>query len=164
MHNKIFKKYTPEEQSCLIPLLQEVQNIYNYLPENALQDVADFLNIPLSRVYGVATFYNQFRLNPVGKNIIKVCRGTACHVKNSANVLYAIETSLNAKAGETTRDKKFTIEVVNCIGACSIAPVITVNEDFHGRITIKDIPKTLKKYSATEKSGKIDGEPEVSIA
>jgi NADH-quinone oxidoreductase subunit E len=164
MHHQIFEKYKPKEHSSLIPLLQEVQNIYKYLPENALQDVADFLNIPLSRVYGVATFYNQFRLNPVGKNIIKVCRGTACHVKNSANVLYAIETSLNAKAGETTRDKKFTIEVVNCIGACSIAPVITINEDFHGRIATKDIPKVLKKYSGPEKPNNIHGEPEVSPA
>jgi NADH-quinone oxidoreductase subunit E len=164
MHHKIFEKYTPKDHSCLIPLLQEVQNIYNYLPENALQDVADFLSIPLSRVYGVATFYNQFRLNPVGKNIIKVCRGTACHVKNSANVLYAIETSLKAKAGETTRDKKFTIEVVNCIGACSIAPVITVNDDFHGRLAIKDVPKILKKYTAPEKSDDSQGEPEVSPA
>ena len=164
MHQIIFEKYTPGDYSCLIPLLQEVQIIYNYLPENALQDVADFLNIPLSRVYGVATFYNQFRLNPVGKNIVKVCRGTACHVKNSANVLYAIETSLNAKAGETTRDKKFTIEVVNCIGACSIAPVITVNDDFHGRIAIKDVPKILKKYTAPEKPAGIPGEPKVSTA
>ena len=164
MHHQIFEKYKPKDHSCLIPLLQEVQNIYNYLPETALQDIADFLNIRLSRVYGVATFYNQFRLNPVGKNIIKVCRGTACHVKNSANVLYAIETSLNAKAGETTRDKKFTIEVVNCIGACSIAPVITINDDFHGRIAVKDVPKVLKKYSAPEKPGNIQGEPEVSPA
>ena len=164
MHHQIFEKYKPKDHSCLIPLLQEVQNIYKYLPENALQDIADFLNIPLSRVYGVATFYNQFRLNPVGKNIIKVCRGTACHVKNSANVLYAIETSLNAKAGETTRDKKFTIEVVNCIGACSIAPVITINDDFHGRIAVKDVPKVLKKYSAPEKPGNIQSEPEVSPA
>ncbi len=164
MHQRIFEKYRPKDHSCLIPLLQEVQNVYKYLPENALQDVADFLNIPLSRVYGVATFYNQFRLNPVGKNIIKVCRGTACHVKNSANILYAIETALNAKAGETTRDKKFTIEVVNCIGACSIAPVITVNEDFHGRIATKDVPKVLKKYSGQEKPNTIQGEPEVSPA
>jgi NADH-quinone oxidoreductase subunit E len=151
MHEKIFGNYTPKEKSSLIPLLQDVQSIYGYLPEAALQDVADFLGMPLSRVYGVATFYNQFRLIPLGENIIRVCRGTACHVKNSANILYALESALKIKAGETTRDKKFTIEVVNCIGACSIAPVITVNDEYHGRIAVKDIPNILKKYTSVKK-------------
>jgi len=148
MHDKIFGNYPPKDRSSLIPLLQDVQSIYGYLPESALQEVADFVGMPLSRVYGVATFYNQFRLIPLGENVIRVCRGTACHVKSSANILYALESSLKIKAGETTRDKKFTIEVVNCIGACSIAPVITVNDEYHGRITVKDIPNILKKYNA----------------
>lgn len=160
MHKQIFKSYQQLDRSSLIPLLQDVQNIYGYLPENALRDISNFVGVPLSRVYGVATFYNQFRLTPLGKNIIRVCRGTACHVKNSANILYALESELGIKAGETTRDKQFTIEVVNCIGACSIAPVILVNDDYHGRITVKDIPKILKKYqtttSATMKSEKAE--------
>ena len=152
MHNKIFENYQPNDRSTLIPLLQEVQTIYGYLPENALRDISNFVKVPLSRVYGVATFYNQFRLMPLGENIIRVCRGTACHVKNSANILFALEAELGVMAGHTTRDKKFTLEVVNCIGACSIAPVILVNDDYHGRITVKDIPKILKKYQAVKKT------------
>lgn len=161
MHKQIFESYQQLDRSSLIPLLQDVQNIYGYLPENALRDISNFVGVPLSRVYGVATFYNQFRLTPLGKNIIRVCRGTACHVKNSANILYALESELGIKAGETTRDKQFTIEVVNCIGACSIAPVILVNDDYYGRITVKDITKILRKYqttSATNKSEKAEVE------
>ncbi len=147
MHTEIFNHYEAKDRSALIPLLQDIQSIYNYLPETALKDISEFVDIPLSRVYGVATFYNQFRLKPLGENIIKVCRGTACHVKSSANILFALEHELNIKAGETTRDKKFTLEIVNCIGACSIAPVITINEDYYGRIAAKDIPKIIKNYS-----------------
>lgn len=163
MHEHIFEEYQPKDKSCLIPLLQDVQTIYGFLPEGALQEVADFTGIPLSRVYGVATFYNQFRLLPLGENVIKVCRGTACHVKNSANILYALESTLNIKAGETTRDKKFTIEVVNCIGACSIAPVITINEEYFGRLTVKEIPTILKKFNNPKpKQAELPAESSVS--
>jgi NADH-quinone oxidoreductase subunit E len=162
MHSKIFKNYKEKDKSSLIPLLQDVQSIYGYLPEIALQEISDFVGMPLSRVYGVATFYNQFRLIPLGENVIRVCRGTACHVKNSANLLYALETTLKIKAGETTRDKKFTIEVVNCIGACSIAPVITVNNDYHGRLAVKDIPGIIKKYQNPK--AKEQTLPEVKLA
>ncbi|MGE5437446.1 MAG: NADH-quinone oxidoreductase subunit NuoE [Syntrophothermus sp.] len=163
MHEKIFENYPPKDKSTLIPLLQDVQAVYGYLPEEALQDIANYVGMPLSRVYGVATFYNQFRLLPLGENVIRVCRGTACHVKNSSNILFALESALKIKAGETTRDRKFTIEVVNCIGACSIAPVITVNDDYHGRITVKDIPSILKKYQSPPKP-KLVPEPEVNLA
>lgn len=146
MHNKVFKNYTAKDKSNLIALLQDVQEVYGYLPESALLDVASFVGMPLSGVYGVATFYNQFRLTPLGKNVIRVCRGTACHVKNSSNILFALETELGIHAGETSRDKIFTIETVACIGACSIAPVISINEDYYGRLTVKEIPKILKKY------------------
>lgn len=146
MHKHIFELYPKKDKSNLIALLQDVQEVYGYLPEGALQEVADFIGMPLSRVYGVATFYNQFRLTPLGENVIRVCRGTACHVNNSANILFALETALNIKAGQTTRDKKFTLETVACIGACSIAPVITVNDDYHGRISVKDVPNIIKKY------------------
>ncbi|MCZ7614802.1 MAG: NAD(P)H-dependent oxidoreductase subunit E [Ignavibacteriaceae bacterium] len=105
MHRQIFGNYQVNDRSSLIPLLQDIQSIYGYLPETALRDISDFVKVPLSRVYGVATFYNQFRLTPLGENIIRVCRGTACHVKNSANILYALETELGIKAGQTTRDK-----------------------------------------------------------
>ena len=163
MHTDIFKSYEPNDKSSLIPLLQEVQSIYGYLPESALQEVANFVGMPLSRVYGVATFYNQFRLAPLGENIIRVCRGTACHVKNSANILLALENALNIKAGGTTRDRKFSIEVVNCIGACSIAPVMTVNDEYYGRITVKDIPNIVKKYSKASKAKEASITPEVGL-
>ncbi|MDZ7762951.1 MAG: NAD(P)H-dependent oxidoreductase subunit E [Melioribacteraceae bacterium] len=90
MHNEVFKNYPAKDRSNLIAILQEIQEVYGYLPEDALQDVSEFVNMPMSSVYGVATFYNQFRLTPLGKNVIRVCRGTACHVKNSANILISI--------------------------------------------------------------------------
>lgn len=152
MHSNIFSNYAPKDRSSLIALLQDVQNIYGYLPASALQDISDFLDMPVSRIYGVATFYNQFRLKPLGKNVIRVCRGTACHVKGSANLLFSLETTLNIKAGETTRDKNFTLETVACIGACSIAPVINVNKDYYGRVSSKEIPKILKKYTVVDSS------------
>ena len=157
MHTEIFNNYTAKEKSNLIGLLQDIQGIYGYLPESALLDISEFLDMPVSRIYGVATFYNQFRLKPLGKHVIRVCRGTACHVKNSANILFALETTLGIKAGETTRDKNFTLETVACIGACSIAPVINVDSDYYGRVEVKDITKILKKYSQdnlTEKKEK----------
>lgn len=160
MHQKIFENYKKNDRSALIPLLQDVQHIYDYLPEDVLMEVSAFVGLPFSRVYGVATFYNQFRMIPLGENVIRVCRGTACHVKNSANILYALETELKIKAGETTRDKRFTLETVSCIGACSIAPVITVNEDYYGRISVKDIPGIIKKYNkpkATESKQEMVG-------
>ena len=163
MHTHIFKNYEPNDKSSLIPLLQEVQSEFGYLPESALQEVADFVGMPLSRVYGVATFYNQFRLKPLGENIIRVCRGTACHVKNSSNILLALENALNVKAGGTTRDKKFTIEIVNCIGACSIAPVITINDEYFGRITVKDVPSILKRYAKSSKPKEAVVVPEAGI-
>ncbi len=152
MHEQIFKNYPPKDRSNLIVVLQDIQEIYGYLPEEALKDVAVFIDMPLSSVYGVATFYNQFRLKPLGKNVIRVCRGTACHVKNSANVLAAVESELNVKSGETTRDKLFTLETVACIGACSIAPVICINDEYFGRVTVKEIPKILSKYRKEEKT------------
>lgn len=153
MHENIFDHYEKKDKSSLIPLLQEVQSIYGYLPEEALSEISEFVGLPLSRVYGVATFYNQFRLTPLGKNVIRICRGTACHVKNSANILYSLEHELGILAGQTTRDKLFTIETVACIGACSIAPVININEEYYGRVTTKEISKIIKKYrTEAEKS------------
>ncbi|MGD8780343.1 MAG: NADH-quinone oxidoreductase subunit NuoE [Ignavibacteria bacterium] len=151
MHKQIFEKYHSNDKSNLIAILQDIQEIYGYLPEETLQEVSDFIDMPLCSIYGVATFYNQFRLTPIGKNVIRVCRGTACHVKDSAFILKALETELNINAGETTRDKLFTLETVACIGACSIAPVININEEYYGRISVKDIPKIIRKYKTEAK-------------
>ncbi len=150
MHSHILEKYHQKDRSNLIALLQDVQEVYGYLPEKALRDISNHIDIPLSGVYGVATFYNQFRLTPLGKNVIRVCRGTACHVKNSANILTAMETELGIQSGQTTRDKLFTLETVACIGACSIAPVININEEYYGRVTVKEIPRILNKYKKEE--------------
>ena len=150
METKILEKYPPKDRSNLIALLQEVQEVYGYLPEEDLRAIAQYVNLPLSSVYAVATFYDQFRLSPLGKNIIRVCRGVTCHVKNSANILFALESELGIKAGQTTRDKKFTLETVTCVGVCSIAPVININNDYYGRAVIKEIPKILAKYNKSD--------------
>lgn len=152
MHKKIFEKYPPKNRSFLIPMLQDAQDIYGYLPEVALKDISDYIGMALSSVYGVATFYNQFRLTPLGKYIVRVCRGTACHVKGSADILFHLEQELDCKAGDTTRDKLFTLETVACIGACSIAPVISINDEYFGRITGKEIPKIISKFRKEAKS------------
>jgi NADH-quinone oxidoreductase subunit E len=162
MHKEIFNHYPAKDRGNLIAMLQDIQGVYGFLPEKALTDVAEFVGMPLSSVYGVATFYNQFRLTPLGKNVIRICRGTACHVKNSANILSAIESELKVKAGETTRDKVFTLETVACIGACSIAPVVNINEEYYGRMTVKEIPKILAKYRKDETS-KTKSEQTVSV-
>ena len=150
MHRTIFENYSSGERSNLIGILQDVQELYGYIPEIAMLDIAEFLEMPPSSVFGVATFYNQFRLTPLGKNVINVCRGTACHVKESVNILAALESELGVKVGMTTRDKEFTLEQVACIGACSIAPVISINGEYYGRLKTKDIPKIISQYKTKE--------------
>ncbi len=142
----IFEAYPRNDASLLIPLLQTVQSEFGYLPEDQIEKVAEHIGIPLSRVYGVATFYNQFRLKPLGKYVIKVCRGTACHVKGSLDILRILESELEIKAGDTTKDLLFSIETVACIGACSIAPVIVVNDEYFGGLTPKSIQKLIKQF------------------
>ena len=142
----ILEKYPAKDPSVLIALLQDIQGEFGYLPEKELHSVAKHTNLPVSRVYGVATFYNQFRLKPLGKYVIRVCRGTACHVKGSLDILRTLENELGISAGDTTKDLKYTIETVACIGACSIAPVITINEEFHGGLTVKSVKKLLTSY------------------
>ncbi len=141
---ELYERHPSSEASALIPFLQDLQELYGYLPEDEMRKVANHLRLPFSRVYGVATFYNQFRLQPLGKYVIKVCRGTACHVKGSFDLLTTLENELGIKAGETTKDLKFTIETVACIGACSMAPVIAINDEFYGGLTVKSLQKLLK--------------------
>lgn len=148
---EIFKKYPNKQREYLIPLLQDVQEVYGYLSEENMIHIASHLNVPASKVFGVATFYNQFRQIPLGKNVIKVCRGTACHVKGSSQILDALQTELNIKPGETTEDDLFTLETVACIGACSIAPVVVINDEFFGRLTPKEVRALLKNYKNEEK-------------
>lgn len=134
-------------KGALIPVLQEAQHAYGYLPREVIQGIAEGMAIPVSQIYGVVTFYAQFHLNPRGKNIIRVCQGTACHVRGAKGILKALEDSLQVKAGGTTPDLKFTLETVACIGACGLAPVLMVNDDTHGRLTPDIIPDLLAKYA-----------------
>ncbi len=143
--DQILEKYR-EIHGALIPVLQETQNAYGYLSKEALEYIANNMQIPVSQIYGVVTFYSQFHLNPRGKNIIRVCQGTACHVRGAKLILKALEDALNIQAGQTTDDLKFTLETVACIGACGLAPVMMVNDDTHGRLTPQIVTDILKKY------------------
>ena len=143
--DEILEKYKGMN-GALIPALQEAQNAYGYLSREVIERIAEKMAIPVSQIYGVVTFYSQFHLNPRGRNIIRVCQGTACHVRGAKAVLQAIEEQLKIAAGATTPDLKFTLETVACIGACGLAPVLMVNDDTHGRLTPDDIPGILAKY------------------
>lgn len=138
------------KRDSLIPILQEIQEDQGFLSESSIAAVGESLGIPTSKIYGVATFYNQFRFEPKGKYHVQVCRGTACHVLGSATVLDKLEKSLKAKAGQTTRDGLFSIEVVACIGACGLAPVICVNGEFHVKVTEASLLEIIENYKNTE--------------
>jgi len=144
--DEILAKYAGVH-GALIPVLQAAQNAYGYLSKEIIQYTAEKMNIPVSQIYGVVTFYSQFHLNPRGKNIIRVCQGTACHVRGAKAILQAIEDNLNISAGKTTQDLNFTLETVACIGACGLAPVLMINDDTHGRLTPEAIPGILAKYA-----------------
>jgi len=146
----VLSKYPANDPSTLIPILQDLQDVFGYLPEKELQKVSMHASLPMARIYGVATFYNQFRLQPLGKFVIRVCRGTACHVKGSFDILTTLENELGIKAGQTTRDLMFSIETVACIGACSIAPVVAVNDEFHGKLDAQKVKKLLGQFRKME--------------
>lgn len=139
-------EYTSTERDNLIPLLQEVQEKQGFLSEEAITLVGKKMKLPTSKIYGVATFYNQFRFDPKGKYHIQICRGTACHVLGSATVLDELEKYLKAKAGQTTKDGMFSLEVVACIGACGLAPVISINGEFHAKVTPESIKEIINSY------------------
>lgn len=135
----------------LIPILQQVQNEYRYLPEEVLIYVATSLGIPPARVYGVATFYAHFALEPKGKYVVKLCDGTACHVKKSIPILEALREKLDLKDNSTTTpDMLFTVETVSCLGACGLAPVVVINEDVHGQMTPASAVKLIEDIIAKE--------------
>jgi NADH-quinone oxidoreductase subunit E len=148
---EMIRKYPPSRE-YLIPILQEVQDRLGFLSRESIFAIADYLELPESKVYGVATFYNQFKLRPPGKYQIQICRGTACHVKGSFNLLETLKRELGIEPGVTTKDELFSLETVACIGACSIAPVLTVNGKFHGRLDTKSVEKIVK--TLREEGGK----------
>jgi NADH:ubiquinone oxidoreductase subunit E len=139
---KVLANYQGERED-LIPVLQDTQEVFRYLPAAAMRDIARFLNITVNTVYGVATFYAQFKLTPLGKKVIRVCRGTACHVRGSPKVLAEMEKRLGIKAGETTPDMAYTLETVACIGACALAPTMTIDGETHGKMTTRKVAEVL---------------------
>lgn len=133
--DEILEKHKHAKRDALIPILQEVQENEGYLSRESVIKISKGLGLPASKVYGVATFYNQFRFQPKGRYHIQVCRGTACHVKGSLSVLEALKLELNVQPGQTSRDGLFSLEVVACIGACGLAPVISINGEFYAGMT-----------------------------
>lgn len=152
--NEILEKYDYKE-SNLISIFQEVQEIYRYLPEEILTYISTAMGLTPSRVFGVATFYESFSLEPKGKNIIKVCDGTACHVRNSDEILSTIRKTLNLKDDvNTTDDMLFTLETVSCLGACGLAPVVVINDKVYGNITPEKIKQLIMDIMEGERNDK----------
>jgi NADH-quinone oxidoreductase subunit E len=143
---QILRQYQ-NDKSALIDILHDTQSAIGYLPKEALEAIHKGLEIPLSRVYSVATFFKAFSLTPRGRNLINVCMGTACHVRGSDIVLAQIEQELGIKSGENTQDLKFTLETVNCVGACALGPMVIIGEDYHGEMTPEKVSDVLKNYS-----------------
>ena len=145
----LLNRYAPEEgQGALMGLLQDIQEELGYLPVDALEAVAKHLKIPLSHIHGVISFYAQFSLTPRGKNIIKMCMGTACHIRGGQMVLDEIRSYLNLNGRDTTEDKLFSLEVVRCLGTCFLAPVMMIGNKYYGKLTTAKVRKILKSYQS----------------
>lgn len=143
--DEIIKKYA-DERGALIPVLHEAQELFGYLPIEVQKRISEGLKIPLAEIYGVVTFYTQFSLQPKGKFKIQVCLGTACYVKGSGKILDKLKEKLGINVGEVTDDGKFSLEACRCVGACGLAPVMTINEDVYGRLVVDDIEGIISKY------------------
>jgi len=148
---KIIEEYRGQK-GALVPVLQEINDTYNYLPENVLRYISQELDIPLTLMYRAATFYRAFSLKPVGKHKITVCLGTTCHVKGAPKIVDTLERELGIRTGETTEDMSFTLETVNCLGCCGLAPVVTVGEDLYGKVTQAKLAKIVEQYKEAEVS------------
>ncbi|MBN1572923.1 MAG: NAD(P)H-dependent oxidoreductase subunit E [Deltaproteobacteria bacterium] len=143
--DKIVKDHNGDASKVIL-MLQDVQSEFRYIPREAVKKLSDDLDIPEARIYHIATFYKAFSLVPRGEHEIRVCLGTACHIKGGKRIAEGFERALKVKAGETTKDKKFTLETVNCLGACALAPLVQVDEENHSKMTIEKIDKVLKQY------------------
>lgn len=144
--SEVVKQAIKDHNGLLIAVLGEIQEKCNYLPEQAIREVASELELPLRDVYGVATFYQSFSLVPKGKHVITACIGTACHVRGGARMAELISKELGIKPGETTPDKQFTFETVNCLGACALGPVVVIDKEYYGNMTASKLESILKKY------------------
>ncbi|UCD04824.1 MAG: NAD(P)H-dependent oxidoreductase subunit E [candidate division WOR-3 bacterium] len=134
----------------IIQILSDIQRIYNYLPKEVLQYISGRLRLPLSEIYSIATFYAAFSLKPRGKHLVTVCMGTACHVRGAPAVLSRLEERLGVESGGTTSDNQFTLKTVNCLGACALAPIVVVDEEYHGQTTVNKVDKLVKTYEKDE--------------
>ncbi|MEN6508043.1 MAG: NADH-quinone oxidoreductase subunit NuoE [Smithella sp.] len=143
---QIVKKHKGDK-SALIAVLQEMQEVFNYLPKEGLKAAAKAMNVPFTRMYEAATFYTAFSLKPRGKNVVKICKGTACHVRGASALQDKFERTLCIKPGETTADGMFSLETVNCVGACALGPVVVINTDYHGQVTMNKVDKIIKKIN-----------------
>jgi NADH-quinone oxidoreductase subunit E len=143
--DRILKRYD-YEHSSIIAILQDLQDEENYLPEKDLEHISERLSMPLARIYRIASFYNAFSLTPRGKQLINVCLGTACHVRGAARVLDRIKMDLGIDVGEMTKDRFFSLETVNCLGACAMGPIVVVGNDYHGQMTPAKVKSTIRKY------------------
>jgi NADH-quinone oxidoreductase subunit E len=141
----IIKKYDGDKTS-MIAILQDVQEELRYLPKEALTLISKTMEVPLTRIYEIATFYNAFSLKPRGKYLVELCAGTACHVQGASNLMDRLERDLGVDCGETTKDKMFTLEEVRCLGCCSLAPVVRIGADVHPYLTQDEIPKIMRNY------------------
>jgi NADH-quinone oxidoreductase E subunit len=144
--DEILQKHHGEE-GAMIPILQEVQESYGYLSEEVLNAIAKRLHVPSSRIFGVVTFYAQFYTTPRGRHTVRVCRGTACHVRGGKNIRKAVQHHLGIEENETTSDSKFTFETVACLGACALAPVLLVDKNYFGKLTPAKVEQVLKRYA-----------------
>jgi NADH:ubiquinone oxidoreductase subunit E len=151
--DSVFKKHEAEE-GALIPVLQEAQHMYGYLSEEILLRISRTLKVPMSKIYGIVTFYAQFYLSPRGRHVIKSCQGTACHVGGAKGVLESLTRELKVDPGGTTADLNFSLETVACVGTCFLAPVIMVDEDYYGKLTPKRAVDALKKYASNPEGEK----------
>ncbi len=143
--NSILERYS-RDASQLVSILQDIQAEYNWLPKEALEEVSQKLDLPLSRVFSVATFFKAFSLKPRGRHLINVCLGTACHVRGASKVLEQIERSLKISTGETTSDLKFTLEAVNCMGCCALGPVVNIDGEYFGQMSADKVDSILNRY------------------
>ncbi len=136
---------------ALITILQEIQEVYSYLPEEAMACLSRETGIPMSRIYAVVTFYAQFYLSPRGRNTVRLCRGTACHVRGAARILEAIERELGIAEGETTSDQEYSLETVACIGACALAPTMVISQDTYGKLTPSKVSEVFRQRNSRER-------------
>ena len=142
----------PRERRYALAVMQDMQRLFNYVPREGLEALAEHLNCPLSGLYSMATFYKALSLKPKGKYVIKVCDGTPCHIRGSMNLVTGIQRTLGIAPGETTEDGEFSLELVNCVGACALAPVMLINEKYYGKVTMESLPgifEAVRKEAAS---------------